>query len=176
MKFRDNPEEALKRFGALVEEMNSESDRAVAIVGAAWVEEALSDSITSFLQVHETAHRNLFAGNTPLSTFSAKIDLARLLGIVSDTIWSDLHIIRKIRNQFAHHIAHKTEHSKLTFAADNIADQCMALRCVAHEKRSDPRDAYTRACATLNGDFDLFSMHGEKIGDTFKVIAHVEVA
>ena len=171
MKYRDNPERANKRFMALVEEMNGESDRAVAIVGAAWVEEALSDSITSFLQVHEEAHKRLFRSNAPLASFSSKIDLSKLLGIVSDTIWSDLHRIRDIRNEFAHHIAHKTEDTRLTFAAGHISDKCLALRCVEHEHHTDPRVAYTRACATLNSDFDLFTLMGDKVSDTHKVIA-----
>lgn len=171
MRFRDNPEEANKRLMALVEEMSGESDRAVAIVGAAWIEEALSDSITSFLQAHEESHKRLFRGGAPLATFSSKIDLSRLLGIVSDTIWADLHRIRDIRNEFAHHIAHKTDNTKLTFAAGHIADKCLALRCVAHEKHSDPRVAYTRACATLNADFDLVTMIGDTVSDTHMVVA-----
>ncbi|HET6554359.1 MAG TPA: hypothetical protein VFG49_12560 [Dyella sp.] len=171
MKFRDDQEAANARMMALVEEMNGESDRAVAIVGQAWVEEALSDAITSFLQEHKESHVRLFGGGGSLTAFSPKIDLARVLGIVSDAIWSDLHGIRKIRNEFAHHIAHKTKNTKLTFAADHIAKMCFALHCVAHEKHSDPRVAYTRACATLNADFDLFTMMGDKVQDGFKVIA-----
>lgn len=159
---------------ALVEEMNGESDRAVAIVGAAWIEEALSDSITSFLQAHDDSHRRLFKGNAPLGTFSSKIDLSRLLGIISDTIWADLHRVRDIRNEFAHHIAHKTDNTRLTFAAGHIADKCLALRCVAHEGHTDPRTAYTRACATLNADFDLFTLIGEKVSAMHGVLAKVE--
>jgi hypothetical protein len=174
MKFRENPEEANKRLMALVEEMSGESDRAVAIVGAAWVEEALSDSIASFLQPHDDSHRRLFKGNAPLGTFSSKIDLSRVLGIVSDIIWADLHRIRDIRNEFAHHIAHKTDNTRLTFSAGHIADKCLALRCVAHEGHVDPRIAYTRACATLNADFDLFTMIGDKVSDSHRVVARGE--
>jgi DNA-binding MltR family transcriptional regulator len=171
MKFRDNPEEANRRLMALVEEMNGESDRAVAIVGAAWVEEALSDSIVSFLRAHEDSHRRLFKGNAPLGTFSSKIDLSRLLGIVSNAIWADLHRIRDIRNEFAHHIAHKVDNTRLTFATGHIADKCLVLRCVAHEAHSDPRTAYTRACATLNADFDLFTLIGDKVSDSHMIVA-----
>lgn len=52
MKFPDLQKEGQKRFITLVEEMNGESDRAVAIVGAAWVEEALSAAVTPFLHTH----------------------------------------------------------------------------------------------------------------------------
>jgi len=171
MKFRDNPDEGLKRFAALVEEMNGESDRAVAIVGAAWVEEGLSDAITSFMRPHKKSQERLFGANGPLSTFSAKINLARLLGMVTDAIWSDLHVIRDIRNEFAHHIAHKRDHTRLDFKAEHIGDKCIALRCVAHQNLSDPRDAFTRACAVLNSDFDLQTMMEDKVSDTFRVFA-----
>jgi len=174
MKFRGAPEEANKRMMALIEEMNGESDRAVAIVGAAWVEEALSDSIISFLQPHDDSYKRLFKGSAPLSTFSSKIDLSRMLGIVSDIIWADLHRIREIRNEFAHHIAHKTNNTRLTFASGHISDKCLALRCVAHERHTDPRTAYTRACATLNADFDLSALIGGKVSDKYWVVARGE--
>lgn len=171
MKFPDLQKEGQKRFITLVEEMNGESDRAVAIVGAAWVEEALSGAVTSFLHTHGKSQERLFSGNAPLSTFSAKIDLARLLGIITDSIWSDLHSIRDIRNIFAHHIAHKTDHTKLTFGTDSIKDKCLSLKYVSYESHTDPRIAFTRACAKLNAEFDLFTMMGEKVADTFRIVA-----
>ena len=161
MKFRDRPEAAQKRLDALIEEMNGESDRAVAIVGAAWVEEALSDAIQSVLQSHSESWKRLFNGNGPLAIFSARIDLARLLGIVTDAIRSDLHIIRDIRNEFAHQIAHKTEHVKLSFETDHIRNKCLALKCVAPEDKVGARHAFTRACAILNSDFDMLTIMGQ---------------
>lgn len=171
MKFGDQHEDRDKRLIALTDEMNGESDRAVAIVGAAWVEEALSDALISFLHGHAKSYKRLFEGNAPLASFSAKIDLSRLLGMVSDLIWSDLHHIRGIRNEFAHHIAHKTDNTKLTFAAGHISDKCLSLNCVAYERHAEPRVAYTRACAILNADLDFITMVGDKVGDCCKVIA-----
>jgi hypothetical protein len=174
MEFHDNTEEANKRLMALVEEMSGESDRAVAIVGAAWVEEALSDSITSFLQPHDDSCKRLFKGNAPLGTFSAKTDLSRLLDIVSDIIWADLHRIRNIRNEFAHHIAHRSDNTRLTFAAGHISGKCLALRCVAHERHRDPRTAYIRDCATLNAALESFTMIGNKLSVSHRVVARAE--
>jgi hypothetical protein len=177
MKFRDRPEDAQRRLETLVEEMGGESDRAVAIVGAAWVEEALGDSIKSFLIIHVDAHNRLFSGAGPLSSFSAKIDLARLLGLMTDPIRSDLHKIREIRNEFAHSIAHKQDHTKLSFASGHIRDRCMAFNCVAQEGHGDPRVAFTRACATLNADFDWITLIGDKIsGQEMVVGANVDAA
>lgn len=164
-------EESLRRMTALIEEMNGESDRAVAIVGAAWVEEALFTALDSFLQSHAESSKRLFNGNGPLATFSAKIDLARLLGMVSDAIRSDMHAIREVRNEFAHQIAHKTEHTKLTFATGHIRNKCLALRCVKYEKPTDARTAFTRACAILNADFEMVTLFGVKVSDSGRIFA-----
>lgn len=174
MKHDPNSEEALKRMTALIEEIEGQTDRGAAIVGAAWVEEAMSVAIESFLHSDKKAWQRLFGGNGPLATLSAKIDLSRLLGLISETIRSDLHIIRDIRNEFAHQIAHKTEHTKLAFCSKHIADKCLALRCVAHEKHSDPRIAFVRACATLNADFEMVQFFRVKISDGGRIFAKVE--
>ncbi|MCW1936773.1 hypothetical protein OMD46_11470 [Pseudomonas sp. MDMC_285] len=48
MKYDPNSAEAQKRLMTLIEEMNGQSDRGVAIVGAAWIEESMSAAIESF--------------------------------------------------------------------------------------------------------------------------------
>lgn len=170
MKFRDRPEQAQQRLETLVAEMGGDSDRAAAIVGAAWVEEALGDSISSFLESHAESAKRLFNGSAPLASFSAKIDLARLLGITDDEIRSDLHSIRVIRNEFAHGIAHKSDHSRLSFSTPHIKDRCLALRCVSMEEHVHPREAFARACATLNSDLDLFTLIGEHVRAGHRVV------
>jgi DNA-binding MltR family transcriptional regulator len=171
MTFGSWSEESQKRLLALVEEMNGESDRAVAIVGAAWVEDALTEAIVAFLEEHRESSKRLFHGSGPLATFSAKIDLARLLGMTSDAIRSDLHSIRGVRNEFAHHVAHKTEHTRLTFSSAHILDKCLALHCVALERHTDPRAAFTRACAVLNSDLELIRYFGIRVTNSARVVA-----
>jgi DNA-binding MltR family transcriptional regulator len=43
-------------------------------------------------------------GNAPFSSFSSKIDVAYRLGAISNRLCRDLHLVRKIRNDFAHNI------------------------------------------------------------------------
>jgi len=174
MKYDPNSEEAQRRMLALIEEMEGQSDRGVAIVGAAWVEEAMSVAIESFLHSDSKAWQRLFGANGPMSTLSAKIDLAGLLGIISEVIRSDLHIIRDIRNEFAHQIAHPTHHTKLAFHSPHIRDKCLALKCIAHENHSDGRAAFVRACATLNADFSMIHFFGMKVSDGGRVFARIE--
>lgn len=169
-----NLEDDNKRLIALIEEMDGQTDRGVAIVGAAWIEEAMTTAIQSFLHDDSKAWKRLFSGNGALASFSSKIDLAILLGLVSDAIRSDLHIIREIRNEFAHQITHKTQHTKLGFSSAHIKDKCMFLKCIAHENIDDPRVAFVRACATLNSDFEIHKMFGYKVSDGDHIFAKID--
>jgi hypothetical protein len=110
MKRQRSPEEDAQRLLALMEEMADQSDRGAAIIGAAWVEEAILAALESFLYAGTRSWDRLFDSSGPLSAFSAKIDLAHVLGLTTDGARSDLHMIREVRNEFAHEIAHKNEH------------------------------------------------------------------
>lgn len=157
-----NEEEAFRKIETLVTEMNNQTDRGVAIIGVAWVEEELQAAIESFLEKDKKAWGRLFGRSGALSTLSAKIDLAHLLGMCSKAITSDLHILREIRNEFAHIVTAK-DLSGLTFKSTHIADRCLALKCIAHESISDPRTAFIRACAVLNADFNMHRFFGQKV-------------
>lgn len=86
-------DEAIERSLALVTELQQQTDRGVAIVGVAWIEEALVAAIQAFLEKDKSAWDGLFRKSGPLSSLSAKIDLARLLGMTSNAITADLHIL-----------------------------------------------------------------------------------
>jgi hypothetical protein len=165
--------EAFTRSIALVQELESQSDRGAAIVGAAWVEEELTAAIRSFLQKDKRAWERLFNRSAPLSAFASKIDLARLLGMCTAAIASDLHIVRELRNEFAHSVLSK-DHIALAFSLPHLKDKCMALRCVAHEELSKPRTAFVRACAVLNSDFYIHRFSGRTIEGGETIFAKVE--
>lgn len=166
-------EQAFEQAIALVQEIENQTDRGAAIVGAAWVEEELYAAAKSFLEQDNKAWDRLFRKSGPLSSFSAKIDLARLLGIISAVIASDLHIIRDVRNEFAHSVLDRNNLAP-SFSAPHIKDKCLALRCVEHEKHHDPRAAFIRACAVLNSDLYLYKLVGEAICNRFTIQAHIE--
>jgi DNA-binding MltR family transcriptional regulator len=151
---RTNSAEYIERVRVVIEELRSQSDRGVAIVGGAWVEESLSGMLHVAFRPEPAVWKRVTANYGPLSTFAGKIDMAHLLRLVSSHIYSDLNAIRGIRNAFAHDVAHKKTHEQLSFASNDINEKCLALHCVAHEKLSDPRRAFTRACAMLAADFE----------------------
>jgi hypothetical protein len=65
---------------------------------------------------------HLFDGaNAPLGTFSAKINLALRMGLITSTFFTGLEIIRKVRNDFAHNI------SEAQFESPSVKDRIAAL-------------------------------------------------
>jgi hypothetical protein len=155
----------LARIQVVIRELQSQSDRGVAIVGGAWVEEGLLGMLHAAFQPDPAVWKRTTGSYGPISTFSAKIDMAHLLRLVSNQIYSDLTTIRSVRNAFAHDVAHKKTHEQLSFESNDIKDKCLALRCVAHEKLTNPRHAFIRACAMLSADFESM--------ETFAQIPHL---
>jgi len=88
------------------DELKKESDRAVAIIAAALLEHALETLLRNHLVPCGAQDDPLFDGPyAPLSNFSSKIDLANRIGLISARWCRDLHLIRKIRNTFAHNVS-----------------------------------------------------------------------
>lgn len=86
-------------------EVGKESQRASAILAAAMLEQALEALLRGRLVPIPTQTDPLFdAAYAPLSSFSSKIDLCFRLGLISGPLTRDLHLIRKIRNDFAHNV------------------------------------------------------------------------
>ena len=89
----------------LRDQFHKESDRAAVILSASLLDEALTTLIRTFLIPCSSAKDVLFEEATsPLSNFSSKIDLAHRLGLISSKLSRDIHLIRKIRNSFAHDV------------------------------------------------------------------------
>jgi len=89
-----------------MDEFEKETDRAAGIVGAAILDSALESALKAYL-IKSTHAKNdsLFDGpNAPLSSFSSKIDMMFRLGLISEQMAKALHMIRRIRNNFAHDI------------------------------------------------------------------------
>lgn len=86
------------------EEFSKESDRASIIISVAMLDEALETILKTYLVPCSSEDSLMEGAYAPISTFSAKIDLAHRLGLISTRLCRDLHTIRKIRNAFAHNI------------------------------------------------------------------------
>jgi hypothetical protein len=83
-------------------ELDDVSERAVALLAAAIIDESLTQIIKLRLIDEPKMLKEIFEGQGGLATFSAKIAMGRLMNFYSAETFSDLNIIRKIRNDAAH--------------------------------------------------------------------------
>ena len=106
----------------LSREFQGESDRACVILSATLLDTALEALLRARFLPNAVSTDSLLDGsNAPLASFSARIDMAYRLGLISAKFARDLHIIRRIRNDFAHNI------SGCTFEDTSVRDRVMAL-------------------------------------------------
>jgi mannitol operon repressor len=119
--------EALYDFG---QEMNTGTDRACALVGAAAIDSLLKELIVG--QFRDTTdamiEKIFFKPNAVLGTFSSKVDLCHALGLLNDDEVRQIASIRRIRNAFAHAV------TALNFDSKAIATECAKLKQGASEQ------------------------------------------
>ncbi|MFT3736914.1 MAG: MltR family transcriptional regulator [Rhodocyclaceae bacterium] len=89
-------------FQSLFDSFKSETDRGAAVLAGSYVENYLGIFLKEKMVDPSLADR-LFASEGALSSFSQRIDLAQAFGFLSKVQCDDLHLIKKIRNHFAHH-------------------------------------------------------------------------
>jgi DNA-binding MltR family transcriptional regulator len=89
--------------------IRTESIRAKAILSACYMDELLNQLLTIVLKPNIDKTDPLLDGaNAPLGTFSSKIELAFRMGAISNDDKKSLHLVRKIRNRFAHELSECT--------------------------------------------------------------------
>src|SRR5664279_1524149 len=89
-------------LGIVVSEVQTETDRGAALIVSAWLDDALDTFLQSRVIDDSKVVAALFGINQPLATFSSRINLAYAFGFIGKASYSDLHIVREVRNQFAH--------------------------------------------------------------------------
>lgn len=139
----------LRDFNTLFQELQNESDRAAAILGAAFLDALLEEYITNFLVDDRKEVQRIFGPEQPLGSFGARITIAFCLGLISREEKADLRIIQKIRNRFAHELP------GISFEDRSISDRCSALKLptkvpsVQEEVTRSMRERYITATAFL---------------------------
>ena len=99
----------------------TESDRACAVLAGALLDSLLEQLLRKAMVLGSS--QELFGSQGPLGSFAAKIDLALALGLISHEDHRELTLVRRIRNDFAHHLDHA-----LNFTTAHIADRVRALQ------------------------------------------------
>jgi DNA-binding MltR family transcriptional regulator len=107
------------------------SDRAVAIIGPAFLDGLLSDILIEFMVDDEKEVTKLLQPEGPLGTYGSRVTACYCLGLLGGVVTADLRLVGKIRNRFAHDI-------RATFADPRISQWCRALRWHKESMFADP--------------------------------------
>jgi DNA-binding MltR family transcriptional regulator len=128
-------------LSAFLKEFRNETDRGLALVSAAVIDEKLAEILAAFFQEDTQIRRQiLFGREAALSTFSARTNAAFALGLIERSEYSEIAVIRKIRNEFAHS-RHGTK-----FDSQNVANLCLKLKSIPPGKaNASPRMLFTFA-------------------------------
>jgi hypothetical protein len=118
--------------------LDGESDRGCGLAAAAYLDSELARLLRGYLVDDKKVLDGLFDASGALSSFSSRIDLAYLLGLIPPIAARDLHLIRKIRNEFAH------IPGNLTFEYPSIASRCKELHHDIFKEDLPPRDKFMR--------------------------------
>lgn len=124
--------------------LTEETDRGCALMAAAYIDFELEKLIRAYIVDDKAIAQELFSNNGPLGTFSSRINLAFSLGLIPDDIKRDLHLLRKIRNYFAH------EPKRFGFEKIEIASRCNELKFSVPFAK-DPRERFISAMMGITG-------------------------
>lgn len=139
------------QYRAFLEDFSKETDRAAVILGAARLDVELYHLLTRVLLPSPTKKDELFENEGPLESFNAKIDMAYRLGLVDGTFARALHLIRKLRNAFAHEVA------GCTLERGPHADRVRELMALFYgdEDFEALRKSYLKEFSEASGDFRI---------------------
>jgi len=123
-----------------------ETDRGVALMAAAYLENSLENLLKKFFVENSSLKSDPFNSyNGFLTSFSSKIDLAFMLGLISNKTKQKLNWIRSIRNDFAHSA------DFIDFDKQSFADRCNNLNDYKKSEDLLPRDIFINAVFKLSG-------------------------
>lgn len=98
-------EQEMRSTSDFFKEIDGETDRAAVVLGAARLDLLLYQLLTWFFLPSPTSNDELLDGDAPLGTFHSRIQMAYRLGLIEADLARALHLIRKIRNGFAHELS-----------------------------------------------------------------------
>lgn len=147
--------DALLRNAVVMEELMNSPDRAAGIVGAAYVEDGLTELIEacwkawpkcSKFQGDEQSLLKDLGVSDGAGSFRKKMLTAALMGLVGKIVFDDLEKVRGIRNQFAHWIPARSTGpaEKLTFESDGVRELCVSLDFARKTELEFPGPVYLR--------------------------------
>lgn len=136
-----------KDLADFIEELKQETDRGLALVAAALIDDRLTETLRSFFCDVPSTAKLLDEGNAALGTFSSRSDACYALGLIDEHEFNEIALLRKIRNEFAH-AKHGT-----SFLTPRIQGLCSSLKSHLPDDgdcpTSDPRFRFTNAAVAI---------------------------
>jgi hypothetical protein len=131
-------------FAAAIDQLHSESDRGLAILGAAWVDNAMKRALLSkMIPLGTENENNLMENKGPLAEMSARIQALYALGHIPQEFRDDLNCLKEIRNTFAHAM------HALSFQTPVVLARCQQFHLRKAFKETSGRAIYTNAVMIL---------------------------
>jgi DNA-binding MltR family transcriptional regulator len=137
--------ELLADVGRFFQDVQRETDRGIALVSAAFLDDAVQALIRAALTADSRTAEGLFGYPGPLHSFAARTDLAYCMGLIGNGSYQDMLLIRNLRNNFAH------GHRPATFDDPEVRQKCARLRAASAygSLRSDARSCFIVAVVLL---------------------------
>jgi DNA-binding MltR family transcriptional regulator len=153
--------------------LRKETDRGCALMAAEYLSNELGILIRRCLVDDAKACDALLEdANGALATFSSRIEFSYLLGLVAPEARRELHLVRRIRNEFAH------DYKPLDFNGDRIANRCRELRAHVMIPADQPRAHFTRTVmgllAVIHGRM-LHAKHAKPDEDVLSSLSNKEL-
>jgi hypothetical protein len=115
----------VEAYGRASAELKKESDRGCVVLAFAWMDELLTKNLQAFLlpssKPDSAKADELLGPGRPVGDASTKIDLSLRLGLLRANTHRSLHLVRRLRNDFAH------LSSPLTFENPSVRDRIGAV-------------------------------------------------
>ena len=114
--------EEMTRVQAAIAELEGESERAAAVVGAAWLDELLTELIATAFRDDDVSRRLLDPeAQGPIASYAARVRVAYALGLIGEENMKDLLHVGRIRNLFAHKVHRRS------FDNETVRKECQKL-------------------------------------------------
>jgi len=128
--------ERLAAIGKFQDALLAETDRGCALLAIAFLDEELRKLLVDSMAKDRKVVDDLLSSTGPIGSLSSRIDLSYALGRISVSLRKDLHLLRKIRNDFGH------SPDPITFSIPAIASRCRELRHVDASNVTLPREMF----------------------------------
>jgi len=157
-----------KDIKAIIAELTSNNDRAKAVVGGALMDSILDYAIRArVLTLPEPEENKLFSLAGPFGTCDQKIQGAFALGLFGSKTRTDLVLINRIRNEFAHDL------NPISFDEERIAGRCRAIHTATNSDSHDQglwREKFVLAVQIL---LDALAGEANEGAGKLKMVSHL---